>query len=115
MLPAGTGRYGIGYVTDFYQRLNVTQNVFHLGNVTYDQVCKILSGMGSSKATGMDELPAQFIKDGASVIACPVTYMINLSLSRGKVPDDLKLARMVPLYEIKSKTDVGNYRPSIGT
>ena len=101
MLPAGTGRYGIGFVTDFYQRLNVTENDFHLGNVTYDQVCKILTGMGSSKATGMDELPAQFIKDGASVIAFPVTYMINLSQSSGKVPDDLKLARVVPLYKKK--------------
>ena len=36
-----------------------------------------------------------FIKDGASVIAGPMTHIINLSLGVGRVPVDMKLARVV--------------------
>lgn len=68
-------------------------------------------GMSPSKATGMDNIPARFVKDGASIIAHPITHIVNLSLSTGEIPDDLKLARVVPLHKKNSKTDVGNYRP----
>jgi len=34
-----------------------------------------------------------------------------LSLIQGTVPDDLKAARVVPLFKKDDKTEVGNYRP----
>ena len=45
------------------------------------------------------------MRDGASIIACPLTHVINLSLIQGVVPDDLKSARVVPLFKkmIKQK------------
>jgi hypothetical protein len=45
------------------------------------------------------------------VIASPLSHIINLSIIQGVVPDDLKLARVVPLFKKNDKTDVGNYRP----
>ena len=42
--------------------------MFSLANVTVGQVSKILHSMSSSKATGLDEIPAKYIKDGSSVI-----------------------------------------------
>ena len=33
------------------------------------------------------------------------------SITTGSIPDDLKMARIVPLYKKNSKTHVGNYRP----
>ena len=91
--------------------MNVTNNSFKLKHVNVEQVTAILSGMNSNKATGLDNLPARFIKDGASVIAGPMTHIINLSLGVGRVPVDMKLARVVPLHKKNSKTEVGNYRP----
>ena len=103
--------FGMDFVTDYYKRLNVTNNSFKLKHVNVEQVTAILSGMNSNKATGLDNLPARFIKDGASVIAGPMTHIINLSLGVGRVPVDMKLARVVPLHKKNSKTEVGNYRP----
>ena len=40
-----------------------------------------------------------------------LTHIINLSITTGSIPDDLKMARIVPLYKKNSKTHVGNYRP----
>ena len=85
--------------------------MFSLANVTVGQVSKILHSMSSSKATGLDEIPAKYLKDGSSVISKLLTHIINLSITTGSIPDDLKMARIVPLYKKNSKTHVGNYRP----
>jgi hypothetical protein len=53
---------------------------------------------------------SRFVIDGAAIISCQLTHIINLSLIQGVVPDDLKAARLVPLYKKSDKTEVGNYR-----
>ena len=65
---------------------------------------KILHSMSSIKATGLDEIPAKYLKDGSSVISKLLTHIINLSITTGSIPDDLKMARIIPLYKKNSKT-----------
>ena len=60
--------FGMDFVTGYYKSLNVTDNSFKLKTVNVEQVTAIISGMNSNKATGLDNLPIRFIKDGASVI-----------------------------------------------
>ena len=72
---------------------------------------KYLNSLGINKATGLDGIPSRFVRDGASIKACPLTHFINLSLIQGVVPDDLKTGRVVPLFKKNNKTEVGNYRP----
>jgi len=59
----------------------------------------------------LDGIPARFIVDSADVIAYPLAHVINLSLIQGIVPDELKAARVVPLFKKSDKTKVENYRP----
>ena len=40
-----------------------------------------------------------------------MSHVINLSLIQGTIPDDLKSARVVPLFKKNDRTEVGNYRP----
>ena len=63
------------------------------------------------KATGLDGIPARFVMDSASIIACPLRHVINLSLIQCIVPDDLESARVVPIFKKNDKTEVGNHRP----
>ena len=72
---------------------------------------KLLSNLSTSKATGYDNTPARFLKDGANIIVSPLTYIINLSLKTNIVPDDFKTARIVPLYKKGDCNFEGNYRP----
>ena len=51
------------------------------------------------------------MQDSASVITCPLTHVIILSIIQGVVPHDLKSAMVVPLLKKNDKTGVGNYRP----
>ena len=85
--------------------------MFGLVSVTVDQVSSILNSISASKVTGLDELPARLIKDGSSVIVKPLTDIVNLFITTGNIPDDLKPARVIPLYTNKDKTNVENYRP----
>ena len=71
----------------------------------------MLKGLSPRKATGLDDLPAGFIRDGAEGIAYPISYIINLSLKTGVVPDEMKTARVIPLYKKNSKLEPSNYRP----
>ena len=65
------------------------------------------------RPTGLDDLPARFIRDGAEGIAYPISYIINLSLKTGVVPDEMKTARVIP-FDLFYKFQSG-FRTSFST
>ena len=58
------------------------------------EVCEMLKGLSPRKATGLDDLPARSIRDGAEGIDYPISYIINLSLKTGVVPNEIKLPEL---------------------
>ena len=44
-------------------------------------------------------------------VSLPLSIIVNKSLESGIVPTDMKLAKVIPIYKSKIKTDFGNYRP----
>ena len=48
--------------------MNICSDMFSLEEITEEQLHIILINMRTDKATGLDNLPARFIKDGASEI-----------------------------------------------
>ena len=77
-----------------------------------DKLFKILKKIVESKAPGIDDLSGIFLKDGASLLATPITQLYNLSISSGGFPDAWKIAKLKLLFKKGSKTDPKNYRPS---
>ena len=51
------------------------------------------------------------VKESINYISEPLTYIINLSINSGVVPDQMKLARVVPLFKSGDKRLFSNYRP----
>ena len=45
------------------------------------------------------------------MLKIPLTFIVNLLLSSGKVPADMKVARVKPFYKKNSSLEEGNYRP----
>ena len=41
----------------------------------------------------------------------PLTHIINMSLSTGIVPNDLKIAKVIPIFKKGEQDLVSNYRP----
>ena len=45
------------------------------------------------------------------VIAKPITYLVNLTISTGLIPTEWKDARVTPISKSEARNDVNNYRP----
>ena len=51
------------------------------------------------------------LKEIIDLIVQPLMYITNLSLSSGTVPDQMKIARVVPLFKTADLSLFTNYRP----
>ena len=72
---------------------------------------KLLEDINPSKSAGLENLTDKFLRDGASVLAAPISDLCNLSISLSVFPDDCKIANLKPIYKKESKTEAKNYRP----
>lgn len=79
--------------------------------LTSSEVVDILQHLDQNKATGPDQLPARILKGTAEVIAPSLTDLFNKALRLGAIPEDWKLANVVPVYKKDQKDHVENYRP----
>ena len=66
-----------------------------------------------SKSSSRDPIPTSLLKKFADVLAIPITSIVNLSLSSGIFPDEMKLAFVTPLLKKPNFPidDLNNYRP----
>ena len=86
-------------------------NDFKFSNVSEEDIEKILLSLDTSKAAGMDQIPAKFLRDGAEVLALPLGNIINLSIKLSTFPEECKIAKLKPILKKGARTDLKNYRP----
>ncbi|CAB3979054.1 Hypothetical predicted protein [Paramuricea clavata] len=92
-------------------RGNRTDPVLTELKVTELEVETLLNSLDTNKATGSDEIPARLLKETASIITPSICKLFNKSLQQGTVPQDWKLANVVPVYKKGDKEYTENYRP----
>ena len=64
-----------------------------------------------SKKTTLDKFKIDVIKFVKNEIIEGLTIIINLSILEGKVPDLLKVAKIIPVYKNGDTCSPSNYRP----
>ena len=80
-LPRATNKFTSQATKNYYGKtLCIVFNDFEFSNVSEEDVTKILLNLDTSKATGMDQIPAKFLRDGAEVLAFPLGNIIHLSI-----------------------------------
>ena len=109
-LPPSPNKYGIDSVKIVYKILNITTK-FQLKKTTEYIVLKLLKNIDIFKVAGVDNLSGRFLKDGAVILAKPVTETCNLSIKSKIFPDPCKLAKLKPMFKKESRMDPSNYRP----
>ncbi len=62
-------------------------------------------------SSGHDEISTKLLKETLSEIIIPITHIINRSLDSGIVPDQLKIAKVIPIYKASDSDQLRNYRP----
>ena len=74
------------------------------------EIISVISSLSNS-AAGYDEIPASIMKQLIVYYVQPLTLLINKSIAQGKFPDELKLAKVLPIYKNEDEQMIQNYRP----
>ena len=93
-----------------YMQYSVTNSIY-IDTVTNYELEKLIDGLKNGKACGDDGIGAQLIKENKQFLLHPLTYIFNLSLTTGIVPDKLKIAKVIPLFKSGEANSPSNYRP----
>ena len=75
------------------------------------ELVNALESLDIKKSTGLDGLSPQMLKRAARVISSTLLKMINISIYTGNFPDNLQIARLIPIHKGGSKDDPSNVRP----
>ena len=75
------------------------------------EVFLLLDNLDCKKSFGVDKLHPYLASVAAFQIFRPVTYIINLSIKQGIFPDNLKIAKVIPIFKQGSRLLCDNYRP----
>ena len=99
-----SNRHFKSYLTQYKEKFSFTQ-------VSEVEVFLLLENLDRKKSFGIDKVHPFLLSIGALEITKPLTHLINLSLTQGKFPDSLKIAKVVPVFKQGSHMLCTNYRP----
>lgn len=79
--------------------------------VTVAEVVKIIEEMDIRKSPGCDQIRVKDIKYCKTKVAPVLTKMINLSIFKSEIPDELKVSLVKPIHKSGNYLSYNNYRP----
>ncbi|XP_065658943.1 uncharacterized protein LOC136083470 [Hydra vulgaris] len=91
-----------------YDPLNSYLNFFDLSFEEFESAYKLLN---SNKAVGPDDVNEHVIINCFYVLKDILFQIFKCSIIQGVFPDDLKIAKIIPIFKEGEKTNVKHYRP----
>ena len=85
-------------------------NSIVLDEVISDEVNSIIRNLKEG-SSGWDGISASVLKTTYTSFIEPLTHVLNISITRGVFPNELKVARVVPLFKSGDPMIFSNYRP----
>ena len=86
-------------------------NSIILNEITINEVAKEIRKLNPKKGFGVDGLSPMVFQCIANYISEPLTHIFNLSFSTGKMPHELKVSLVTPVYKADDNKQLTNYRP----
>ena len=92
-------------------------NIEFDNDITFDidfsapRVKLLLDILDINKAQGPDAISGAVLKNCSETLAYPLSILFNLSYNTGYIPQEWKLANVVPAHKKDDKNKVINYRP----
>ena len=88
---------------------SLLQSVY-ISNVTEDEISKIILSLKLC-SPGRDGIQAKIVKSTFHLYLQPLVHLLSLSLSQGVFPDELKIAKVIPIFKNDNNMLVKNCRP----
>ena len=82
----------------YYLKKNISSQ-FNFSHIDETGVLKIIKSLKNKTSSGPDGISLKFMKNIAPAIIRPLTFLINNSIVSGIFPDQLKVAKVIPLFK----------------
>ncbi|XP_065642152.1 uncharacterized protein LOC136073836 [Hydra vulgaris] len=79
--------------------------------ITLVELKNAFNTLQQNKRPGLDDTSVIVVKNVYDIIEYPLLHICNLSLKNGVFPDQLKLAKFVPIFKSGDDSIASNYRP----
>ena len=97
-----------------FEQKDISHNIIPIiDNVTLSEedIVAVIKNLDSNKAQGPDGIPVRLLKETAMQFAPSLRVLYNKSLNVDVLPDEWKLANVVPVHKHGEKSHVEHYRP----
>ena len=92
-----------------YIKTQVPDSIF-LESVDESEIISICRNMKDC-SSGWDQILPRVVKSTYQNFIVPIMHVMNLSIINGVVPNELKVAKVVPIYKCGDRRLINNYRP----
>ena len=93
----------------YMESINVDQSIY-LVPTDVNEIHRILKQI-KTKSAGWDEINNEVIMQSFHTFSNVLVHLVNLSLLNGVFPNEMKIAKVIPLYKNGNNKIVSNYRP----
>ena len=76
-----------------------------------DEISDLIKTLKNSKSLGSNSIPTNILKESQETISIPLSTLINKSFTIGAFPNMCKIAKIVPIFQSKTRLLCNNYRP----
>lgn len=84
---------------------------FFIHPITKEDLINNANKLKSKTSSGIDNISTKLLKETIPEIAAPLVHIFNRSFASGIVPDELKIAKIIPIHKGGDKKQLNNYRP----
>lgn len=94
--------------------INITkaeETNFQLTEITTAQLLTEVRKIDIFKSSGIRDISSRILKDAMLIMLEEFTYLFNLSINKGQVPNNWKIATVIPIPKIANSTSVSDLRP----
>ena len=97
-LPNAPNKYDIESVFQYYSKF-IIEKPYHWKKFCEEEVFKIVQNTDILKSASIDNLSGKFLKDGAEILAKPLSEICNLSITSRVFPNACKDAKLKPIFK----------------
>ena len=96
--------------TTFEFFINKPDSAMETKQLSMNELKDAFFSLKIDKIPGYDDISFNVLKECFSSLCEPLMYLFNLSIEKGIFPDDLKIAKVTPIYKADDRSDLINYR-----
>ena len=82
-----------------------------LYRINKEEIKDAISQLKNSNSSGYDEITSKFVKISSQILIPALEKVLNLSISSGIYPSNLKTAKVIPIFKNGDSKSINNYRP----